>query len=120
MLTLSCGRQDGYVHDPSELTMEDRHQIQTVRASPLGKPALMREVVNGMVSEDSQLGDCEYWVTKIIDGDKIKNRKGLYPFHYQVKCLADVGDNSLEYIWEVDHSEFGIVSFHWAFAREPD
>jgi hypothetical protein len=73
-----------------------------------------------MVSEDSKLGDCEYWVTKFIDRDRIQNRKGMYPFHYQVKCFADVGDYSLEYVWEVDHGEFGVVSFRWAFAPEPD
>jgi hypothetical protein len=110
------------MHSPKELTAEDRHQIGIVQESPLGKPALMREIVDGMVTGDAPLDACSYWVTKVIDRRGIKDKKGLYPFHYRVTCFAHAGDDSgeLEYVWDVDNSEFGVTSFHWGFTPDLD
>lgn len=122
LLAVGCGRQEGYTHNPKELTAEDRRQIGIVQDSPLGKPALMREVVNGMVTGDAPLRDCSYWVSKVIDRNRIKDRKGLYPFHYRVTCFTYVGEDTgeLEYVWDVDNSEFGVVSFRWGFTPDFD
>jgi hypothetical protein len=80
----------------------------------------MREIVNGMVTGDDPLDDCDYWVSKVIDHDGVKDGKGKYPFHYTVTCETSAGkeNSELEYVWEVDNSEFGIVSFRWGFIPE--
>jgi hypothetical protein len=122
LLTVACSRQDGYMHSPKELTAEDRRQIGIVQGSPLGKPALMREVVDGMVTGDEPLDACRYWVSKVIDRRGIKDKKELYPFHYRVTCFTNAGDDSgeLEYVWDVDNSEFGVTSFRWGFTPDLD
>jgi len=116
---VGCNQQSGYTHEPNELTVEDRRQIRIVQQSPLGKPALMREIVGGMVTNDTPLGDCEWWVSKVINRDGVKDEKGLLPFSYRVTCLTKAGDSpELEYVWEVNNSEFGIVSFRWSFESD--
>jgi hypothetical protein len=90
-----------------------------VQASPLGKPALMREIVSGMVTNDDPLGNCDWWVSKVINRDGVQNKMGLYPFYYRVTCFTDAGDSpELEYVWEVDDSEFGIIRFRWGFTPD--
>jgi hypothetical protein len=90
-----------------------------VQASPLGKPALMREIVSGMVTNDDPLGNCDWWVSKVINRDGVQNKMGLYPFYDRVTCFTDAGDNpELEYVWEVDDSEFGIIRFRWGFTPD--
>lgn len=122
LLTVACSRQEGYTHKPNELTPEDRRQIRIVQSSPLGKPALMREIVNGMVMTDAPLGDCSYWVSKVIERNGVKDQKGTYPFHYRVTCFTYAGDDTseLEYVWDVDNSEFGVVRFRWGFTPDFD
>ncbi len=122
LFTVGCSRQEGYTHKPKDLTPEDRRQIRIVQDSPLGKPALMREIVNGMVTGEAPLDDCSYWVSKVIDRNHIKDEKGKYPFHYRVTCFTYAGgeNSELEYVWDVDNSEFGVVSFRWGFSPDFD
>src|SRR5258708_32711966 len=91
-----------YTHNPKEPTPEDRRQVARVQESPLGKPALMREIVSGMVTGEAPLDDCSYWVSKVIDRNRIKDERGEYPFHYRVTCFTSAGeDNSeLRYVWD--------------------
>ena len=84
ILSVGCNQQPGYTHEPNELTAEDRRQIQIVQESPLGQPALMREIVSGMVTNDAPLADCHWWVSKVINRDGVKDEKGLLPFYYRV------------------------------------
>jgi hypothetical protein len=123
VFTVACSRQEGYAHAGKELTAEDRRQIRIVEESPLGKLVLMREIVDGMVSGEEPLSECNYWVSKVIERERgIKDSKGLYPFHYSVTCFTFAGNDNpeLEYVWEVDNSEFGIVSFRWGFTPNID
>jgi len=39
---------------------------------------------------------------------------GSYPFYYRVTCFTEAGDSpELEYVWDVDNSEFGVIRFRW-------
>ena len=103
-------------HRLSEFTKDDRRMVRLVQGSPLARPEIMREIVDGMVDarEGETLGRCEYEVSKIVDRTlpKIKSR---YQEHYEVSCYASIGDTALKYDWTVEDNEYGVVAFHWGF-----
>jgi hypothetical protein len=116
----ACDRQSGYWHGAHDLTAEDLRQIHVVQQSPLGKPALMREIVDASGEPTESLGDCEFSVSKVVEYDRPKDRFGRYPWHYVVKCVAELGNDGedVEYSWEVDNSERGVTSLRWGSAQD--
>jgi hypothetical protein len=116
-LLVGCGSgQRGYVHTEKQFTADDRWLVDRIRASPLGKPELMRAVVDSMLTEKGPLEDCDYSVTKRIDRNGVKDNDGTYPVHYVIECVTSVGnDPELRFEWVFDSGGFGITAFSWGW-----
>jgi hypothetical protein len=58
-------------------------------------------------------------VSKVINRDGVKDKEELYPFYCRVTCFTEAGDSpELEYVWDVDNSEFGVIRFRWGFTPD--
>lgn len=123
LVLIGCGsRQEGYVHGPNQFTDADKFAVHVVEQSPLGDPAVLRKVVDGLVSgTGAQNGDrmekCEYTVQKVIERHATKNSDGRYPEVFRVGCLTNVGKApQLQFVWQVEGG-YGLEKFEWGWSQ---